>query len=90
MATKTRNNYFKNKLGKKNAEFKLWIFFNKEFEEKYPHNPFIFYGFNKLPGKGEESLLRLAIIKRNEYKVARLFNNKSGKQIIKIYGKPSN
>lgn len=87
--SKNKKKYFQNELGKKTAQFKLWIFFKKEYEHKYPNNPFCFYGFNKLPKKGEESLLRLAIIKRNEYKMARLFNNQTGKQIVKIYGNTS-
>ena len=83
---KNSTNYFKNGEGKKKAHFKLWVVYKDEYASKYPSNPFTYYGFNKLKDNGFNALMKLALEKKSEYKIARIYNNISGEQINQLIG----
>lgn len=82
--------YFKNGEGKKNAQYKLWVVWKDEHAGKYPSNPFVYYSYNKLKENGQQALLKLAASKRMEFKLARIYNNISGEQILQITGETKN
>lgn len=83
----SKSTYFKNGEGKKSAIYKLWVVFKDEYASKYPSNPFVYYGYNKLKENGMQALVKLAGSKRSEFKVARIYENKAdGKMVMQITG----
>lgn len=89
-STPEKPTYFKNGEGKKNAHFKLWVVWKDEYAYKYPSNPFVYYGYNKLKENGQQALMRLAASKRSEFKIARIYNNLSGELVLQITGETKN
>jgi len=84
---KSKINYFNSDEGKKNALYKLWCAWLPQFQAKWQgRKTTVWFGLNKRKGNGLDWLLNKAKSLRHEFRVAHIYDNKTGKLLYTIPG----
>lgn len=84
---KDKQNYFKTDEGKQAALYKLWVAWLPQHIPKWGGKKTrVWFGFNKRKNNGLDWLIEHAKSLRAEFKVAKIYDNKTGNELYSIPG----